>query len=178
MVLKFNFKEMLQSIVKHCISSLMVVPPRVVLLCKVSTVMLSIDFRWSKWDVGSYPQELRSLKCYWCCIHVSCWTKMRHVWGSTRARRYWACGQNWWDFGRLWRGRWIILSDPGSCDRLPQQWLRTWSRTMRLRTSSDRLFTSDRTRDTITDGYETILLKFRCRLQLSLFVADGSVWEI
>ncbi|KAK0222170.1 phenylacetyl-CoA ligase [Armillaria fumosa] len=31
---KFNFKEMLQSIVKHRISSLMVVPPQVVLLCK------------------------------------------------------------------------------------------------------------------------------------------------
>ncbi len=45
MVPKFNFKEMLQSIVKHRISSLMVVPPQVVLLCKVSTVMLLIDFR-------------------------------------------------------------------------------------------------------------------------------------
>ncbi|KAK0201505.1 phenylacetyl-CoA ligase [Desarmillaria ectypa] len=31
---KFNFKEMLQSIVKYRISSLMVVPPQVVLLCK------------------------------------------------------------------------------------------------------------------------------------------------
>ncbi|KAK0437127.1 phenylacetyl-CoA ligase [Desarmillaria tabescens] len=35
---KFNFKEMLQSIVKYRISSLMVVPPQVVLLCKDSIV--------------------------------------------------------------------------------------------------------------------------------------------
>lgn len=39
---KYNFNEMLRSIERHRINSLMVVPPQVVLLCKVNGILHSV----------------------------------------------------------------------------------------------------------------------------------------
>ncbi|PBK83930.1 hypothetical protein ARMGADRAFT_1088907 [Armillaria gallica] len=53
---KFNFKEMLQSIVKHRMSSLMVVPPRVVLLCK-DPILKNFDLSNATGVVSMCPVE-------------------------------------------------------------------------------------------------------------------------